>query len=67
MGVARDADDPSSLTKLGVDETSTKKGHQYVTLGVDLEQSRVIHVITDLRCDELNLRGHVRLRSAKAI
>jgi transposase len=44
MGVARDADDPSSLTKLGVDETSTKKGHQYVTLGVDLDQSRVIHV-----------------------
>ena len=44
MGVARDADDPSSLTKLGVDETSTKKCHQYVTLGVDLDQSRVIHV-----------------------
>ena len=44
MGVARDVDDPSSLTKLGVDETSSKKGHQYVTLGVDLDQSRVIHV-----------------------
>ena len=44
MGVARDADDPSSLTKLGVDETSTKKGHHYVTLGVDLDQSPVIPV-----------------------
>ena len=41
---ARAADDPSALTKLGVDETSTKKGHHYVTLGVDLDTSRVIHV-----------------------
>ncbi|MEY3105919.1 MAG: hypothetical protein RIT35_79, partial [Pseudomonadota bacterium] len=30
---AKAADDPSALTKLGVDETSTKKGHHYVTLG----------------------------------
>lgn len=40
---ARDADDPSSMTQLGVDETSSRKGHKYVTLGVDLETSRVIH------------------------
>lgn len=41
---AREADDPSSVCKLGVDETSTRKGHEYVTLGVDLEARRVIHV-----------------------
>jgi len=41
---ARAADDPGTLTKLGVDETSTKKGHHYVTLGVDLDAARVIHV-----------------------
>jgi transposase len=41
---ARAVDDPGTLTKLGVDETSTKKGHHYVTLGVDLDESRVIHV-----------------------
>jgi len=29
---ARQADDPSKVTRLGVDETSTKKGHNYVTL-----------------------------------
>ncbi len=40
---ARKADDPSSITQLGVDETSSRKGHKYVTLGVDLETSRVIH------------------------
>lgn len=44
VGKARKADDPSSITRLGVDETSTKKGHNYVTLGVDLDASRVIHV-----------------------
>ena len=40
---ARNADDVSSVTRLGVDETSSRKGHKYVTLGVDLETSRVIH------------------------
>ncbi len=40
---AREADDLSSITQLGVDETSSRKGHKYVTLGVDLEASRVIH------------------------
>jgi transposase len=44
VGQARAADDPSSVTKLGIDETSTRKGHHYVTLGVDLDQGRVIHV-----------------------
>jgi transposase len=44
LSKARAADDPGTLTKLGVDETSTPKGHHYVTLGVDLEEARVIHV-----------------------
>lgn len=41
---AKAADDVSSLTQLGIDETSSKKGHKYVTLGVDLDESRVIYV-----------------------
>jgi transposase len=43
IGKARAADDPSAITRLGVDETSSKKGHSYVTVGVDLDTSRVIH------------------------
>lgn len=39
---AKAEDDVTSITKLGVDETSTKKGHNYITLGVDLDESRVI-------------------------
>ena len=42
---ARQSDDPSTVHRLGIDETSTKKGHNYVTLGVDLDTSRVIHVV----------------------
>jgi transposase len=38
------ADNPSAITRLGVDETSSKKGHSYVTVGVDLDTKRVIHV-----------------------
>jgi len=41
---ARQTDDPGTISRLGVDETSTKKGHNYVTLGVDLDASRVVHV-----------------------
>jgi transposase len=40
---ARASDDPSAITRLGVDETSSKKGHSYVTIGVDLDAARVIH------------------------
>ena len=40
---ARASDDPSAITRLGVDETSSKKGHSYVTIGVDLDTARVIH------------------------
>ncbi|GFO76821.1 transposase, ISL3 family [Bathymodiolus platifrons methanotrophic gill symbiont] len=44
IGKAKIADEVSSITQLGIDETSSKKGHKYVTLGVDLDESRVIFV-----------------------
>lgn len=43
VGKARTNDDPSSTKRLGIDETSSKKGHSYVTIGVDLDSARVIH------------------------
>lgn len=36
--------DLSTLCSMGVDETSVKKGHNYVTVAVDLETREVIHV-----------------------
>jgi transposase len=40
--VARE--DYSGLTKVGVDECSKRKGHQYITTFCDLDESRVVHV-----------------------
>jgi transposase len=44
VGGALAADKPSDIKRLGVDETSSKKGHSYVTVGVDMDAKRVIHV-----------------------
>jgi transposase len=41
---AYQADKTKAPNKLGLDETSQKKGHSYVTLAVDLDESKVLHV-----------------------
>ncbi len=33
-----------AIKKLGVDETSQRKGHQYITVAVDLDERRVLHI-----------------------
>lgn len=38
-------DQPEEVVQLGFDETSSKKGHNYVTLGVDLEKRKVLHAV----------------------
>mgnify|MGYP001173888324 FL=1 len=40
---ARNEADYSEVRHVGVDETATKRGHNYVTLFVDMELSKVIH------------------------
>jgi transposase len=40
---ARSQADYSAVTKVGVDETSSKRGHEYVSVFVDLDESRVIY------------------------
>ena len=44
MDRAYSADRPTQIKKLGIDETSAKKGHKYITLGVDLTKNKVVHV-----------------------
>lgn len=39
---ARDEADYSDVKQVGVDETSSKRGHNYVTIVVDLEESKTI-------------------------
>ena len=38
------SDKIEGLEKLGIDETSRRKGHSYVTTAVDLDERRVLHV-----------------------
>lgn len=45
IDLAYSKDDPSKATKLGFDETSRRKGHSYITVGVDLDKNRVLHVV----------------------
>jgi len=40
----RDLEDYSQVTSVGVDETSARKGHDYVTLFVDLKEKRTLFV-----------------------
>lgn len=42
VSIAHNADQIDGLSKVGFDETSTKKGHHYLTTLVDLEQRRVL-------------------------
>lgn len=37
-------DKVSSVEQIGIDETSSRKGHNYVTVTVDIQEKRVIHV-----------------------
>jgi transposase len=41
---AVDKDCLAGVTEIGIDETSAKKGHDYVTVCADLDKRRVIHV-----------------------
>lgn len=66
IGKAIAADDPGTLTQLGVDETSTKKGHHYVTLGVDLDEARVVHVTQGKGKETLkNIQQHLEKKGVE--
>lgn len=44
IGIAYSMDKQDGVTVLGIDETSSKKGHDYITLAADMDQRRVLHV-----------------------
>ena len=41
---ARKEDTPSCPKSIGFDETSKRKGHDYITLAVDMDKRKVVHV-----------------------
>lgn len=42
MNIMHQQDEVGEIRNLGIDETSTKKGHNYVTLAVDMDARRVL-------------------------
>jgi transposase len=44
VGDARSNEDFSEVKSVGVDETSRAKGHKYVSVFIDLDKSKVVHV-----------------------
>jgi len=67
VGTAYQADDPSTVTQLGFDETSRRKGHNYVTVACDLTQRRVIHVVEGKDSETIeNIRKYLEDKGAKA-
>ena len=51
---ARSEEDFSKLERLGIDETSSKKGHNYITVFVDLEDSKVVFATEGKDAQTLN-------------
>ena len=75
VGDALSKDNLSEVKQIGIDETSSKKGHNYVTVCVDLEKRRVIHVsegkdsqaVTELASSIKTKHGNVAAISHVAI
>jgi len=44
IGIAYNDADHSGIKTLGIDETSSKKGHDYLTVAMDMDKSSVVHV-----------------------
>jgi transposase len=43
VNLSYNSDPTKAPEKLGIDETSTRKGHDYVTLAVDIKERKVLH------------------------
>ncbi len=67
--VKKDVDslDLSDVTKVGVDETSSTRGHHYVTLFVDMDTSKVIFVTKGKNADTLQaFKDHLETHKGNA-
>jgi transposase len=45
VGEARNQEDYSGVSKIGVDETASKRGHNYITVFVDMDRSKVLFAV----------------------
>ena len=66
IGKAHQSDCQSETTVLGIDETSSKKGHSYVTVAVDMDERRVIYAVPGKGADTIDaIAGHLESKGCR--
>lgn len=55
VGKAYHEKDMSKVAKIGIDETSTKRGHNYITCAYDIEKSEVLHAAEGKKTENIEL------------
>ena len=66
VGKAHQNDCLSETTVLGIDETSSKKGHSYVTVAVDMDERRVIYAVPGKGADTIDaIAEHLESKGCK--
>lgn len=59
--------DHSGITRLGIDETSAKKRHNYITVGVDMDNRSVIHATEGKGADTITaIKEHLEQKGTTA-
>ena len=57
---AINADEQKDIRSIGIDETSTRKGHNYLTTAVDMDTRRIIYVTPGKGAETIvNLKNHL--------
>jgi transposase len=67
VGRAYQSADHSKVKQIGIDETSSKKGHHYLTVAVNMEKRQVIHVTRGKDKESVAaIRTYLESKSCKA-
>ncbi len=53
INIAYKGADHEGINKLGIDETSSRKGHDYLTVAIDMDTRRVVHVVEGKGADTI--------------
>lgn len=65
IGIAYSEADHSGIKTLGIDETSAKKHHRYVTLAVDMDKRSVVHVTEGKGADTITaISAHLQAKGS---
>jgi transposase len=66
ISIAYSEDEQREVTVLGIDETSSKKGHEYITIAADMDERRVLHATEGKGKETLfKIRSHLEQKGVK--